>query len=153
MDSLVLSSYFPAMTSRLLFNGGDVSPFALSPAPPSSAFFVNVFEFDTGNWLGTVPAPSPNAIPLSLLRLSQSSSQNFRPVLFFSPQFRASICVLPLLCRDNDPQVSNKRRPLVDVTLPGDLIVFCRFFFVRRSFFRRNSRAGICRQSMELDGV
>jgi hypothetical protein len=82
------------MTNRLLINGDDVSPRTLSPAPPSPAFFVNVFEFDTGNWLGTVPAPSPDAIPLSLLQLSKSSSQFFRLVLFLSPQFRASFCVL-----------------------------------------------------------
>jgi hypothetical protein len=80
------------MTSRLFINGNIASPLSLSPAPPSAAFFVNVFEFESGNWLGTVPAPSSDAIPLSLLPLSNSSSQSYRRVLRFNSPLLQFCC-------------------------------------------------------------
>jgi hypothetical protein len=56
------------MTNMLLINGAVASPSV--PAPPSPAFFVNVFDSKTEDWMGIVPAPSAGAIPLSLLSLN-----------------------------------------------------------------------------------
>jgi hypothetical protein len=82
------------MSSQLLINGNIASPLSLSPASPSPAFFVNVLDFDSGNWLATVPAPSAAALPPSLLSLCNSSSQVLRQVPCF---YLPNSVFLPLL--------------------------------------------------------
>jgi hypothetical protein len=62
------------MSNRLLVNGSLLPLQSLSPEPAQSAFFVNVFESASGRWMGVLPAPSPRAIPLSLLALSSDQS-------------------------------------------------------------------------------
>jgi hypothetical protein len=62
------------MSSRLLLNGSPLPQQSLAPEAAQSAFFVNVFESQSGMWKGVVPAPSPRAIPLSLLQLSSDQT-------------------------------------------------------------------------------
>ena len=68
------------MSSRLLLNGSPLPQQSLAPEAAQSAFFVNVFESESGMRKGVVPAPSPRAIPLSLLQLSSDQTYMRAPL-------------------------------------------------------------------------
>jgi hypothetical protein len=108
------------MTSALFINGIVASPFLFSPAP-AFAFFVNIFEIDSGKWLGTVPSASAAAIPLSRFPLVSSQA------------YKSAHRLLPfgLRCSFTSAlQVSNKRYHRFVLGFPLQRNVFCKCIFV-----------------------